>query len=37
MSLNAMKKQNSLDKLLGAVETENKPQEKKSYVDERLW
>ena len=37
MSLNAMKKQNSLDKLLVAVETENKPQEKKSYVDERLW
>ena len=37
MSLNAMKKQNSLDKLRGAVETENKPQEKKSYVDERLW
>ena len=37
MSLNAMKKQNSLDKLLGAVETENKPQEKKSYVAERLW
>ena len=32
-----MKKQNSLDKLLGAVETENNPQEKKSYVDERLW
>ena len=37
MSLDALKKQNSLDKLLGAVETENKPQEKKSYVDERLW
>ena len=37
MSLEALKKQNSLDKLLGAVETENKPQEKKSYVDERLW
>ena len=32
-----MKKSSSLDKLLGAVETENKPQEKKSYVDERLW
>ena len=31
-------KSNSLDKLeLGAVETENKPQEKKSYVDERIW
>ena len=37
MSLNALKKQNSLDKLLGAAESENKPQEKKSYVDERLW
>ncbi len=37
MSLSALKKQNSLDKLLGAVEKENKPQEKKSYVDERLW
>ena len=37
MSLSAMKKQDSLDKLLGAVKTENAPQEKKSYVDERLW
>ena len=37
MSLSAMKKQDSLDKLLGAVKTENEPQEKKSYVDERLW
>ena len=37
MSLTAMKKQNTLDKLLGAVEEENKPLEKKSYVDERLW
>ena len=37
MSLNALKKQNSLDKLLGAVEKETAPQEKKSYVDERLW
>ena len=37
MSLSAMKKQNALDKLLGAAETESKPQEKKSYVDERLW
>ena len=37
MSLDALKKQNSLDKLLGAAESENKPQEKKSYVDERLW
>ena len=37
MSFASMKKSSSLDKLLGAVETENKPQEKKSYVDERLW
>ena len=26
-----------MDKLLGAAEAETKPQEKKSYVDERLW
>ena len=32
-----MKKSSSLDKLLVQAETENKPQEKKSYVDERLW
>jgi len=32
-----MKKSDSLDKLLGAAEAESKPQEKKSYVDERLW
>ncbi len=37
MSLATMKKSNSLDKLLGAAEQENKPQEKKSYVDERIW
>ena len=37
MSLSTLKKTNSLDKLLNAVEAENKPQEKKSYVDERLW
>ena len=37
MSLSTLKKSNSLDKLLGAVEKENAPQEKKSYVDERLW
>ena len=37
MSFSAMKKSSSLDKLLGAVESENKPQEKKSYVDERIW
>ena len=32
-----MKKSNSLDKLLGAVQAENAPQEKKSYVDDRIW
>ena len=32
-----MKKSSSLDKLLVQAETENKPQEKKSYIDERLW
>ena len=37
MSFSAMKKSSSLDKLLVQAETENKPQEKKSYVDERLW
>ena len=37
MSLSTLKKTNSLDKLLGAVEKENAPQEKKSYKDERLW
>jgi len=37
MSLATLKKSNSLDKLLGAVEVENKPLEKKSYVDERIW
>ena len=37
MSLSALKKQNSLNKLLGAAESESKPQDKKSYVDERLW
>ena len=37
MSLSAMKKSNSLDKLLGAVQAENAPQEKKSYVDDRIW
>jgi hypothetical protein len=37
MSLDTLKKSNSLDKLLGAVEKENAPQDKKSYVDERLW
>ena len=37
MSLETLKRSNSLDKLLGAVEKENAPQEKKSYKDERLW
>jgi len=37
MSLDTLRKSNSLDKLLGAVQAENAPQEKKSYVDERLW
>ena len=37
MSLAALKKQNSLDSLLGAAQRESAPQEKKSYVDERLW
>ena len=37
MSLQSLKKQNSLDALLGAAEKESAPQEKKSYVDERLW
>ena len=37
MSLQALKKQNTLDSLLGAAQKETAPQEKKSYVDERLW
>ena len=37
MSLSTLKKQNTLDKLLGAAEKETAPLEKKSYVDERLW
>ena len=37
MSLATLKKENSLDKLLGAVQSENTPQEKKSYVDDRIW
>jgi len=37
MSLDTLKRTNSLDKLLGAVQQENTPQEKKSYKDERLW
>ena len=37
MLLAQMKKQNSLDQLLGAAQSENQTQEKKSYKDERLW
>jgi hypothetical protein len=37
MSLENLKRSNSLDKLLGAVKEENAPQEKKSYKDDRLW
>ena len=37
MSLENLKRSNSLDKLLGEVKKENTPQEKKSYKDERLW
>jgi len=37
MSLQALKKSSSLDKLLGAAQSENAPQEKKSYADDRLW
>ena len=37
MSLKTLKRSNSLDKLLGAVEKENAQQEKNSYKDERLW
>ena len=37
MSLENLKRSNSLDKLLGEVQKENAPLEKKSYKDERLW
>ena len=37
MSLQTLRKSNTLDKLLASVQEENAPQEKKSYVDERLW
>ena len=37
MSLDTLRKSNSLDKLLAQVQAESAPQEKKSYVDERLW
>ena len=37
MSLDQLKRSNSLDKLLGEVQKQNAPQEKKSYKDDRLW
>jgi len=37
MSLDTLRRSNSLDKLLNAVKEVSAPQEKKSYVDERLW
>ena len=37
MSLQTLRKSNTLDKLLASGQEENAPQEKKSYVDERLW
>ena len=37
MSLDTLKSSGSLNKLLDAAKGETKPQEKKSYVDERLW
>ena len=37
MSLETLRKSNSLDKLLNAVKEDSAPQEKISYVDERLW
>ena len=37
MSVSTLRNSNTLDKLLSQVQAENAPQEKKSYVDERLW
>ena len=37
MSLDTLRRANTLDKLLSQVQAESAPQEKKSYVDERLW
>ena len=37
MTLDSLKSSNSLNKLLDAANGESTPQEKKSYVDERLW
>ena len=37
MSLDSLKSSGSLNKLLDAAKGETKPQEKKSYVEARLW
>ena len=37
MSIELIRSNNSLDKLLGAVNQEKAPVEKKSYTDERIW
>ena len=37
MSLDSLKSESSLNKLLDTAKGETEPQEKKSYVDERLW
>jgi len=37
MSLDSLRKSNSLDKHLNAVKEDSAPQEKKSYKDDRLW
>ena len=37
MSVSTLRKSNTLDKLLAQVQSESAPQEKKSYVHERLW
>ena len=37
MSLDTLRRANTLDKLLSQVQAESAPQERKSYVDERLW
>ena len=37
MSIESIRSNNSLDKLLGAVNQEKAPVEKKSYTDEIIW
>ena len=37
MSLESLKRNSGLDKLLTAVEKETAPSDKKSFVDERFW